>query len=279
MPATTSRKRLLVRRRIGPEMLTFTATTTVDGQTVDLRRLYTPSSSIPVLVRWGDGNTTLSGGSGSTGQPSHTYALAGTYTITVTKPWLITYLDLRDTRLDIDMNAEAGKLTDLVRGIRLECDATWTIGDDAPLSQHISEIVRFGTARPVVTWHVGSSAGAAMPASFTDELRIDAANVTITWTPETGPGTEIPRTCASLRIRANWSTAQVDAFIDALYDVWAAAELTLPTAVDLAGNNAAPSGTFQDVCPPTTPQEKRFQMLNDTCGLGVPVLSAFVVSS
>jgi len=58
--------------------------------------------------------------------------------------------------------------------------------------------------------------------------------------------------------------AQVDAILQGLY-------AGLPTrvstggAISIAGNNQAPSGIYQAMCPPTTGKEWAYELINDSC--------------
>lgn len=62
--------------------------------------------------------------------------------------------------------------------------------------------------------------------------------------------------------------AQVDAIVDDVY----AGRLTFTYAapvLQIGGTNAAASGVYQLMCPPTTPKERIYQLKNDGCGEGI----------
>jgi len=71
-----------------------------DGETVTLRRI-TPTGG-NVVVDWGDGGDTSTVLANNTGTTTHVYTSAGTYTITLSDPELITYLDLGDAKLTVN---------------------------------------------------------------------------------------------------------------------------------------------------------------------------------
>lgn len=84
---------------LGGPLLAMTATTTGASQSVSLQRV-TPTGGA-CTVYWGDGQTSTIA-NGNTGTTTHTYASAGMYTIYLSNPELITYLDLRSIRLTIN---------------------------------------------------------------------------------------------------------------------------------------------------------------------------------
>jgi len=76
-------------------VLHLTATTT-GAQTVTIQRL-TPTGG-NVVINWGDGSVQTIA-DGYAGTITHNYAGAGTWPITVSRPRIITHLDLRDSKL------------------------------------------------------------------------------------------------------------------------------------------------------------------------------------
>jgi len=76
-------------------VLHLTATTT-GAQTVTIQRL-TPTGG-NVVINWGDGSVQTIA-DGYAGTITHNYAGAGTWPITVSRPRIITHLDLRDNKL------------------------------------------------------------------------------------------------------------------------------------------------------------------------------------
>ena len=75
--------------------LTLTATTTEASQTVTIKRLTLTTAT---TIYWGDTQTTALA-SGSTGQITHVYADAGTYSIRVPGSANVTAIDLEDAQL------------------------------------------------------------------------------------------------------------------------------------------------------------------------------------
>jgi hypothetical protein len=58
------------------------------------------------------------------------------------------------------------------------------------------------------------------------------------------------------------SQAAVDAIAQEVYDNWAGYTYATP-ALNVGGDNAAPSGTYQDGDPPTTGKEYIYEIVND----------------
>jgi len=76
---------------------------TTGAQTLTLQRI-TPTGGT-CTVSWGDGTANSTIANGNTGTTTHNYAGAGTYVVRISNKSLITYLDLRDTKLTWNANA------------------------------------------------------------------------------------------------------------------------------------------------------------------------------
>ena len=63
-------------------------------------------------------------------------------------------------------------------------------------------------------------------------------------------------------------TATVDAIIDGIWARRMSFTYTTPIILQIGGTNQAATGTEQNVCPPTTPKEKIYQLENDGCAEG-----------
>ena len=76
----------------------------------------------------------------------------------------------------------------------------------------------------------------------------------------------VVRAVPSPTILLGLSQAQVDAVLLGIYD--AAPNRTASAGtLNVAGSNAAPSGTLQAACPPTTGREAAYELVNDSCGV------------
>jgi hypothetical protein len=60
--------------------------------------------------------------------------------------------------------------------------------------------------------------------------------------------------------------AQVDQILADFYAGFAARTAT-DGSINVSGNNAAPSGTLQAACPPTTGKEYAYELTNDSCNV------------
>lgn len=89
----------------------FSVTTAAPGQTLTIQGL---TVSANMTVYWGDGNSDTYAGAGTR---THVYAAAGTYTVRVSDPTLVTTFDLRDSKATVTM-AQLGRMTN-VTALRL----------------------------------------------------------------------------------------------------------------------------------------------------------------
>jgi hypothetical protein len=241
--------------------LNLTATTTGAGQTVTLQRI-TPTGGT-CTVSWGDGGADSVIANGNTGTTTHAYAAAAAYNITISNPSLITYLDLRDTKLSCAAG-EIGGLTSLT-SLVLRSVAGVTVG--------AGEI---GGLTSLTYLALGSVAGVTVGAGeiggLTSLTYLALYNVA-------GVSTQTSDFAAlvklnSLTYQNSLSQAQVDA---ALYGVYQAAlsRTTTGGTVAIASTNAAPSGVYQAcaACPvggATPGKEIAHELLNDGCNAIAP---------
>jgi len=61
-------------------------------------------------------------------------------------------------------------------------------------------------------------------------------------------------------------TAQVNAILQGLY-AGLSTRVSNGGTISLAGNNQAPSGVYQAMCPPTTGKEWAYELINDACAV------------
>jgi len=84
--------------------LSFSAVTT-GAETLTLQRI-TPTGGT-CTVTWGDGSADTVIANGNTVTTTHDYAGAGTWAVTISNPELITYLDLRDSKISVSVGSFA----------------------------------------------------------------------------------------------------------------------------------------------------------------------------
>ena len=89
-------KKLLLMLMGKRRKLAMTVTTT-GAQTLTLQQI-TPDGGVCV-VDWGDGTANSTIANGNTGTTTHAYAGAGTWTVRISNPHLISVLDLRDSKI------------------------------------------------------------------------------------------------------------------------------------------------------------------------------------
>lgn len=65
-----------------------------------------------------------------------------------------------------------------------------------------------------------------------------------------------------------WTQAESNALLDDIYAAKDNYTYASGIVLQMHGTNTAPSGTYQDNCPPTTQKEKAFELVNDNCGNG-----------
>lgn len=129
--------------------ITFEITTVAPGQTYIIRFLDVSAS---VNVNWGDGNNNNYTG---VGQRSHVYAAAGTYTITIDKPLLVTKLAMRDTKT----TALTGEAISSFRNLTsLELNGqpiVWTVSASEPMPTQLTELYFYTLSG--LNWTVSAS--------------------------------------------------------------------------------------------------------------------------
>ena len=238
--------------------LTLTATTASSSQSVTIQQL---TLSVDTIISWGDTQTTaLSAGTTST--ISHTYASAGTYSISVPRARQITTIDLRDAKLG---GLNTAQLHDsniswfyviAITGstIRSADMAAWR-----PTTWDLYSMPTGGTY---------SIASADMAAWTTTATVYSPSMPSGTWNVSGSFATLAA--LRDLELQGNGlSQAQVDAV---LAGIWAGkANYTYATpALNIGGSNAAPSGTYSSTCPPTTGKAYAYELANGVCSTSGP---------
>ena len=208
------------------------AVTTAPNQAVVIQEW---NATAPTTINWGDGSTTVvPANTGTT--ISHTYAAAGTYTILLgVSPLAVTRMDFRHVALRI-----------YSVWLKVCVNTTYFRCSDAP--QGVINSADMAAWRPTY-WYCYSLPAGMLP------LTVAAADFSA-WT-----------TTTNLSIQGNSLTqAQVDAVLQGLYASFATRTVANGT-INVAGNNAAPSGTYQAHCPPVAGKEWAYELTHDSCNV------------
>lgn len=114
----------------------------------------------------------------------------------------------------------------------------------------------------------------AQPASNLTFLLHSSATTTIAQADWNG----IARKAASPNIQMGLDQTEVDAVLLGIYDDFANRTASNGT-LNVAGSNAAPSGTLQAQCPPTTGKEAAYELVNDSCGVSSNQYAAVTITT
>jgi PKD repeat protein len=265
--------------------MTFQVTTTGASQILTIQELRTVIGQA-VNVDWGDGldnNYTSTGSSGN--NRTHTYASAGTYTITIDLPKRITHFDIRDTKISDVLGSELAKFRDLTNlriltvpdgvvdwtvstthpmppliqylQIELQTNIIWTVSTTNPMPP-INDVLNLRGATGI-TWTIDSTT--PMPPlveSFTirDMPTVDYVS-----------SAEFVFDLSTVRVESAWDTTMLDAFLRDLYIAFPSRTVSAGTVDLLGGSNGVPSGVLAAMCPPTTGKARAYELVNDSCGV------------
>jgi hypothetical protein len=265
--------------------------TTTGNATLTITDL-TIATGKTVTVDWGDGTSNDYTGAGAR---THAYTGAGARSVKMTKREDITALDLEDTKLSGTISAAnplPSKLASLViknaaniiyninasplpatltyLNFRITSGITYNVNSNplpplltycnfdnvAGLTYNIDTTpLPTGITILVLTSLVGAVAAALVLPPTLTTLTINAcANVVLTtWTINT---------LRAVVYKNSLSADQVNA---ALLAIWAnKANYTYATpTIDISTTNAAPTGTYQEMNPPTTGNEAKYDLVND----------------
>ena len=222
--------------------LSFSAVTT-GAETLTLQRI-TPTGGT-CTVTWGDGSADTVIANGNTVTTTHDYAGAGTWAVTISNPELITYLDLRDSKISVSVGSFA-QINRTLDTLRLEnITGTFDSSDFAGSTPSTLSIVLPNTITSTIAradWSAG-----------------------------------ILRKVASPTIQAYLTATQVDDILLGAWDDFGNRTASAGT-FNIAGTNTAPSGTFQAQCSPTTGKEAANELLNDSCDVSSNHYAAIIVT-
>jgi hypothetical protein len=256
------------------------ATTTEDAQTVTIDRLQAANA---YEIDWGDGSVPQAVAAEYSGTLTHEYASAGAYNVVIPQAAGYTDIDIRDSQIGMTVTA-ANPFPSVTGSVTLDSlpNLTWTVSTDTPFPSVTGSINLLFL--PNLTWTVTAanpfpSVTRSINLFFLPNLTwtVTAANpfpsVTgsinlydmpnLTW--GSGAATNL-HSVGAITYESSLSQPAVDAVLADLYSVFPA-RTKVGTIDLLGGGNAAPSGTLQAACPPTTGKEYAYELVNDSCGV------------
>ena len=234
----------------GEDVAKFYCTTT-GAATLTIAAL---TVSAAVVVDWGDGSTNSYTGSG---ERTHAYSGAGTFTVKISNPLNVIALTLSDNKVTLNS-------ADIKNMLNITDAMFYTL--------------KAGTfdSADIVDWRPATFYLYSMPAGYAgtfDSADISAwrptyfrlysmpAGYAITITPSGFSGW-ITTTIMNISDNA-LSQAQVDTILS---DFWAgfATRTASGGTINVGGSNSAPSGILQAANPPTTGKEFAYELKNDS---------------
>lgn len=238
-----------------PTTFTMVATTTADAQTVTINKLQAANA---YEIDWGDGSAPQAVAAGYSGTLTHQYASAGAYNIVIPQAAGYVHIDIRDSKIGMTVTA-ANPFPSITSYVDLQNlpGLTWAVNAANPFPA-VTSYVALGSL-PGLTW----TANAANPFPAVTGA-VTLYNLSgLTW----GSGAAINlHSVGAITYESSLSQPAVDAVLADLYSVFPAR--TKAGTIDLlGGGNAAPSGTLQAACPPTTGKEYAYELVNDSCGV------------
>ena len=264
-----------------PVYASFLVTTTGINQVLTIAQLTVSSA---MTVDWGDTQTNSYSGAGAR---THTYAVAGTYTVRFLAPLLVTVLALSDAKVTLNSaqikpvsNVGYFELTGIKAGTFNSADVSnWRPNS---FSMYIMPAGYAGTfnSADVSAWTPSTQFYVrAMPAGYAGTF--NTAD-TIAWKVTTFRLDTMPTATFTIIVSAGgfaaWTTttminmsanaltqAQVDRILTDTYTAFATRTATGGSITLSGAGNSAPSGIFQAQCPPVTGKEHAFELLNDSC--------------
>ena len=261
----------------------FFVTTTGVNQVLTISVL---TVSAPMTVDWGDTNTT--GINGANTNLTHTYAVAGTYTVKFLSPLLVTAFHISDAKVTLNSSQikTISNVTDfqessILAGSFYSSDVSaWRPTTFYLYSMPAGYAGTFNSA-DISAWRPSSFDLSSMPAGYAGTfnsadisawrpsifylLSMPSATFTITITVG---GFAAWTTVTTLNMSAdNLTQAQVNQILTDCYTAFASRTATGGTITLNGASNAAPSGIFQANCPPTSGKETAYDLLNDPCSV------------
>ena len=264
---------------VTPTVASF-LTTTVGAATLTIAALTVTAN---MVVDWGDGLQDTYNGAGAR---THNYAGAGTWTVRFLSPLLVTVFNISDANVTLNSsqispikNVTNFQATGLKAGTFNSLDVSaWR---PATFALYFMPAGYAGTFKStdVSAWRPATFELYSMPAGYAGTFNSTDVNA---WRPANFELYSMPTATFTTTITAGgfagWtgattvnlsSTALSQAYIDQilsdLYVAFATRTVSGGTLTLNGAGNAAPSGTFQAMCPPTTGNERAYELLNDSC--------------
>jgi len=285
----------------GAAQLAFTVTTTGASENISFPRI-TPTGR-DIKISWGDG-TVDTIADGNTGAVAHTYASAGTYNLRISNPDVITYLDmsgvsqlLGDIRTLRNLSTSLTHLFLYSTGVFGDISAVQNltslttlhlnntdVSGDISAVQNLTSLLRlnlfntgvFGDISAVQNLTSLTTLNLYDTGVFGDISAVqNLTSLTHLYLNDTSVGYATVgsylRNLTALRDCQLQDCALTATESDnVLEDIYAGRmSFTYATpSLNIGGTNAAPNGTYQAQCPPTTGKEYWYELVNDSCGDG-----------
>lgn len=266
---------------VTPTVASF-VTTTVGAATLTIAAL---TVSAAMVVDWGDGSTDSYTGAGAR---THNYAGAGTWTVKFLQPLLVTVLNLSDNKITLN-SAQINPISNVTDFRILTLKSGTFNSSDITAWRPLTFKMNFMPGGYLGTFN-SMDITAWRPSTFyIDDMPGGYAGVFISsdlsaWNPVSFNLYNLPTATFTVTITAGgfagWkaativnlsadglSQAYVDQILADLYTAFATRTASGGTITLNGAGNAAPSGTFQAMCPPTTGKERAYELLNDSCAI------------
>ena len=242
-----------------------------------------------ITIDWDDGSTDTYYFADNGASKNHSYAEAGSYDVEISDAGNIKEVDFRDVKLRFN-SSFFKSCGDNLESISLYHTLTTPIINSADMahlklsSQLYLSFPQAGTYAidssdfagytlssqlylyfpEAGTYVIDSSDFASYTLSYQLYLYFNTTSLTKTIVAADFNGfVRLP----NVRIEMGLTETEVNNILLGFYGAFPSKTNTGGT-IDLAGNgNAAPSGTYQARCPPTTGKEAAYELLNDTCGV------------
>jgi hypothetical protein len=234
----------------------FTVTTTgAQALTIDFLGV-----SAATTVEWGDGSNNVYTG---TSVRTHAYAGTGTYTVRIMQPLNVTNFSMETPGVLYSFNsASLGKMKNATN-FRISMVGA---------RSSVLNLVDFTAWRPTYFYAyngfgnvTGAFNTAGLAAWSTAQILFLTNNTSLSNTIVQADVAGLIA-CNNANLSDNgWTQAQVDAALLGLYTA-AQSKTTTNGTLNLSGTNAAPSGTYEATCPPTTGKSAAYELINDSCG-------------
>jgi len=261
----------------GAAQLAFTVTTTGASENISFPRI-TPTGR-DIKISWGDG-TVDTIADGNTGAVAHTYASAGTYNLRISNPDVITHLDMSATS---QLSGDISAVQNLTSLTTLNLGFTSVSGDisvvqnltslttlrlnNTSVSGDISVVQNLTSLTILTLDNTSVSGDISVVQNLTSLTSLYLNNTSVGYATV---GSYLRNLTALRDCRLQDCALTATECDNVLEDIYAGRMgYTYATpSLNIGGTNAAPNGTYQAQCPPTTGKEYWYELVNDSCGDG-----------